>query len=240
MWNSPNRKTKKGTRYDIRDIAVLIHPIDQMIDFLNSSSVSDVVHERILSRMDKEELIFAIYQTLQSLLEDVPVPKRGHPGYQEAIVAELLHQTYTLIACELDDRDFGHFAREAAWHSLTRFCMTKDSSGKNELWQLDDLRLNLDSRRTCRSKKITLDLWRSLLLGEGGLWDEFLWDDDWRMDDLMDLPPRAAKKVTALAGIDLDVVHGLPHTPTRAELIMAESYIKYITFKLEVAEGRSA
>lgn len=233
MWNSPHSKIKGGKRYQLRDIAVLTCALDQMLDFLESSSVADVVHEKILRRMDKEELIYAIYQVLEALLEDVPVPKGGHPGYHEAIVAELLYQTRILIGCELDDSEYGDSARKDAWTSLSAFCLVDDPKKGKHLWQLEDLKLNFKSSRIHCSEKITSDHWDDMLLGEGGLWDEFLWDDDWRMDNLMDLPTPTAKKVTDLAGIDLEIVHALPHTPTQAELNMAEHYIRYVIWKDE-------
>ena len=183
MWNSPRRTKKTGIRYDIRDIAVLTHPLDQMMDFLGSSSVEDVVHERILCRMDKDELTFAIYEVLRALLEDDPIPKKGHTGYQEAIVAELLYQTQILIGCELDmDEKPLNYARAAAWQSVVRLRAPQPKSRREVLWQLDDLKLNLNAPKIFRSPKITFDHWEALLLAEGGLWDEFLWDDDWRMD----------------------------------------------------------
>jgi hypothetical protein len=233
MWNSPGRKSKAGKRYDVRDITALISPLDQLLDFFDSSPVKDLVGEKILQRMEKEELIFGIYQVLQALLEDIPVPRKGHAGFHEAIVAELLNQTHGQIACELDDSESGDYARKSAWESIRRLSMRKNPKGKLELWQLKGLGLNLESPRVHRSKKITSELWADLLSGEGGLWSEFLWDDDWRMDSLMDLPEPAAKKVTDILGLDLEVVHGLPHMPTRAELTMAEYYIRYVIWKDE-------
>jgi len=165
------------------------------------SSIKDLVGEKILQRMEKEELIFGIYQVLQSLLEDIPLPTKGHAGFHEAIVAELLNQTYGQIVCELDDSTFGDSARKSAWESIRHLSMRKNSKGKPELWQLKGLGLNLESPRVHRSKKITSELWADLLLGEGGLWDEFLWDDDWRMDSLLDLPEPAAKKLPICSGL---------------------------------------
>lgn len=233
MWNSPHRKSKAGKRYDVRDITALISPLDQLLDIFDSAPVKDLVGEKILQRMEKEELIFGIYQVLHALLEDIPVPSKGHAGFHEAIVAELLNQTYGQIECELDDSTFGNYARKSAWESIRRLRMGKTSKGKPEVWQLNGLGLNIESPRVHQSKKITPELWKDLLLGEGGLWDEFLWDDDWRMDSLMDLPEPAAKKVTDMLGLDLEIVHGLPHMPTRAELTMAEHYIRYVIWKDE-------
>lgn len=133
MWNSPHRKSKAGKRYDVRDITALISPLDQLLDFLESSSVNDLVGEKILQRMEKEELIFGIYQVLQALLEDIPIPRKGHAGFHEAIVAELLDQTYGQIECELDDSTFGDYARKAAWESIRRLSMRRNSKGKPEL-----------------------------------------------------------------------------------------------------------
>ncbi len=47
------------------------------------------------------------------------------------------------------------------------------------------------------------------------------------------VPRSGPSKLTEFAGIDLDIVHALPHTPNEAELRMAEHYIKYIIWKDE-------
>ena len=40
-----------------------------------------------------------------------------------------------------------------------------------------------------RLEKLTLEHWEEVLCGEGFLVGESLWDEDWRTDFLMDLPP---------------------------------------------------
>lgn len=237
MWNSPQRQTRAGSRYEVGEIAALTHPLTRVLNSLELLPVSDVVQEHILQRMDKEELIFGIYQVLEALLDDVPVPDGGHPGYHEAIIAELLGQTYDLIVLELEDPDRGDSARQAAWRSLERFCTEVDATGTRQLRSSDGLPVDLSNPSAYRSKEITEECWQDLLLGDGGLWSEFLWDDDWRMDALMDLPAPAAKRVTDEMGLNLDVVQKLPHTPDRAELIMAEGYIKAVIRNAEPMPG---
>ena len=61
------------------------------------------------------------------MLEDVEKPEKGHTGIQEAIVAELLSQLHGKICGELDDPEFGYFAREAAWNSLDQLVIKRDS-----------------------------------------------------------------------------------------------------------------
>jgi hypothetical protein len=233
MWNSPNQPTKQGKRYKIADISALIHPLDQILDYLEELSVEEVVDEPILRRLEKNEFIYALYQVLEALLEDVAIPRKGHTGIQEAIIEELLQQTHTMICCELDDPEMGDHARRAAWRTIDRLliqCISKDAEPP---WLLKNLKINVASPRVHLSKKLTSKVWEELLLGEGNLWSEFLWDDDWRIDSLLDLPPDAAKSVTDMTGIDLETVHGLAHTPNAAEHRMAEYYIRYIIWKDE-------
>lgn len=233
MWNSPRSASKKGKRYTIQEIEVLIYPLDQLLAFLESSSVSDVVGEHILRRMEKDELVYSLYEVIHALLEDTPIPKEGHSGYQEAIIAELLDQAHSMIQCELEDPNSGDTARLAALRSFKLLAAQKDEKGQLSHWLLDDIRIDLNSPRAHRSKKLTDEVWGGLLLSVGGLWDEFFWDDDWRMETLLDIHPAAAESVTKMAGIDLQTVHCLPHTPTAAEKRMAEYYLRYITSKHE-------
>jgi len=53
------------------------------------------------------------------------------------------------------------------------------------------------------------------------------------MDSLLDLNPDTAKMVTDLAGLDLEVVHALPHTPNDTEVRMAERYLKDVIEQLQ-------
>jgi hypothetical protein len=93
--------------------------------------------------MEKPELIYAIYEVFHALLSNSPVPIDGHPGYQEAIIAELLNQTYVDVTQELKDSQCGSHARMAAWHSYVRLCANIDPAGnKYVIWsdEVIDLR----------------------------------------------------------------------------------------------------
>jgi len=234
MWSSPSCGSKDGKRYEIEEIRVLVHPLDNVLETLQSRRAKDVVDEPILQQMDKEELIYAIYEVLHALLNNNPVPNDGHPGYQEAIIAELLNQTHTDVIQELKDSQLGSHARMAAWNSYERLCATIDPAGNKSFDLFPDLKLDLANPRVYESPDITEEMWQDILSGDGGLWGEFLWDNDWRMSGLLDLPKRATKPITDLTGIDLEVVHRLAHTPSKAELRMAEYYIKYVIWSDEV------
>jgi hypothetical protein len=124
--------------------------------------------------------------------------------------------------------------RLAAWHSYERLCATIDPAGNKTFDLFPDLELDLANPRVYESPDITEEMWQDILIGDGGLWGEFLWDNDWRMSGLLDLPKRATKPITDLTGIDLEVVHRLAHTPSKAELRMAEYYLKYVIWSDEV------
>ncbi len=238
MWNSTSRTNRRGKRYTLEDIRALVYPLDKLMDFLDSMPVANVVDERFLHILEKNELIYGIYEVLQSLLTDVPIPKGGHPGYHEAIVAELLNQTFSSVSQELEDSELGTRARKTAWASYLRLCSSVSATGEKTLILIEDLKLDLEAPNAHESPKITREIWQDILIGDTGLRHEFLWDDDWRMDYLMDLPQRAAKSVSDMAGIDLSVVHRLPHTPSEAEQRMAEYYIRYAIWADEVIEQR--
>lgn len=235
MWNSPQCKDRSGKRYQIQAIAALTHPLDMLLDFLDHMPVADVVDEKILQRMDRDELVFALYHVFRALLEDDPLPTDGHPGYQEAIVAELLAATNGRIVSELDDADGGDIARKAAWTNLYRLCQERDAKGKKYLAQIEFLKVDIAEPQIHLSPKLNQDVWGDLILGDGGLWSEFLWDDDWRLDVIMDLPAAEAKKITELAGIDLDLVQKLPPSPTLSEVTVAMRYLRSVIARAEKA-----
>ena len=237
MWNSPSG-SKAGKRYELEEIRVLVHPLGNLLETLKSMRVKDVVDEQILHPMEKPELIYAIYEVLHALLSNNPVPQDGHPGYQEAIIAELLNQTYVDVTQELKDSQCGSHARMAAWNSYERLCATIDPAGNKTFDLFPDLELDLADPKVYESPEFTEEIWQDILIGDGGLWGEFLWDDDWRASGLMDLPKRATKPITDLTGIDLEVVHRLAPTPSEAELRMAEYYIKYVIWSDEVIDLR--
>mgnify|MGYP001174238672 CR=1 FL=1 len=238
MWNSPSRRTKAGKRYDTSDLAALIYPLDLLLDSLSFSRVEDVVHEANLQRIERSELVFGIYEVLRALLEDVPIPPGGHPGHHEAILAELIYQCRLLIGCELEDAEAGGAARQAAWQSLIRLCLHEDEQRHQGLWPIDELDLDPTAPDIALSPKITNAHWDNLLQ-DGCLAGEFLWDDDWRDEELMDLPTPVAEKAAKLMGIELGVVHGLPHSPSEAEVRMAEFYIRYVIWRREAQSGRA-
>jgi len=235
MWNSPQCEDRGGKRYQLHVIAALTYPLDMMLDFLDHMPVADVVDEKILQRMDRDELVFALYHVFRALLEDDPLPPKGHPGYQEAIVAELLAAMNGRIVSELDDADGGHTARKAAWTSLHRLCQERDAKGKKYLAQIEYLKVDISEPQIHLSPKLNQDVWEDLILGDGGLWSEFLWDDDWRLDVIMDLPAAEAKKITELAGIDLDLVQELPPSPTSDEVVQAMRYLRSVIARAEKA-----
>ena len=82
--------------------------------------------------------------------------------------------------------------------------------------------------------------WELLLLGGGGLFDELLWDVDWRVDSFMDLPLNASKPVTEAMGLDLGVVQALPHSPSPAELTMAEQYLSNLISRAAALDEQSS
>lgn len=232
MWNSPNKTSEAGKRYDIRDLAALVHPLDMLLDELQFLSVKEVVAEANLGRMERPELIFAIYEVLRALLEDVPVPKGGHSGHHEAVVAELLGRMRGLVDIELDDPESDGGARRAAWESLVRLCPPDEDTGEASLWAIVDRGIDLKSPTAPLSPQITRDDWDHLLQ-DGCLASEFLWDEDWRGGQLLDLPASEATAMADVMGIDIDRVHGLPHTPSEAEAQMAEYYLRYVIWQWE-------
>lgn len=222
MWNSPHSPSRSGKRYAPADLTALILPIDQLLDRSTSESVSDLVEEKILQRLDRGELLFALHEVFEALTSDKPVPDRGHPGIHEAIIAELLYQSFDLVECEMEMGDVGELAREAVWQSVDRLLIHRDPHEPALPWILEDDGMTLADPDSHRIEQLTLEHWQALLCGEGGLFGEFLWDEDWRMDSLMDLPPDTAKFISGMAGLDLDVVQALPHTADADELQRAE------------------
>lgn len=226
MWNSPHSYSEAGKRYSPADLSVLVLPLDELLFLSQTEPVSDLVDETILRRLDRGELVFALYEVFEALTGDVPVPEGGHPGIHEAIIAELLSKAFGAVCCEVETGDTDDYFRKTVWKSIDRLVVHEDPNEPALPWMLEDAGMTLEDPESYRLENITLEHWEKLLCGDSPLFSEFLWDEDWRMDSLMDLPPDAAKWVTDLAGLDLKVVQALPHTPDEDELRMAEDYLR--------------
>jgi len=222
MWNSPRSPSRSGKRYSPADLTALILPIDQLLELSTTEPVSDLVEEKILRRLDRGELVFALHEVFEALTSEAPIPEGGHPGIHEAIIAELLRQSFDLVVCEMQMGDVGEVAREAVWRSVDRLLIHRGPHEPSLPWILEDDGMTLADPESYRIEQLILEHWRELLCGEGFLFGEFLWDEDWRMDSLMDLPPDTAKFISGMAGLDLEVVQALPHTPDADELHRAE------------------
>ena len=227
MWNSPNKTSEAGKQYSPAELSAFVFPIDELRAMARLRPVDQMVDEKILVRMDWNELIYAVYQTLEALLEPIPVPEKGHPGIQEAVVAELLHQAFENVCSELEDEEWVHPSRQDAWTSIDRLLIRSNSLEVDVSWLFEEVGMDPSASQPHLSEKLTRDVWERLIVEEGGLWSEFLWDDDWRIDSIMDLPPEQAESLTQLAGMDLDVVQALPHTPSESELEAAEEYLAH-------------
>ena len=238
MWNSPYNLSESGKRYRLEDISVLVYGLGGLRDHLPVTDVSDLVDEAILRRLEKDEFTFVLYQVFQALLEEVAVPEGGHTGVQEAMIAELLSQTHASVVSELEMEDFGHDARKTVWSSVDRLMIQRNPEEPCLPWILEDAGMKLSDPTPYLSEKMTPEMWEELLLSEDFLMNEFLWDTDWRMDSFMDAHPEQAAAVSKLAGLNLDVVQALPHTPNVAELDIAQSYINDLLRKDEELNRR--
>lgn len=80
-------------------------------------------------------------------------------------------------------------ARGAVWQRADRLLIHRKPHEPTSLWILEDAGMSFADPGSYRLEKLTLEHWEELLCGEGFLVGEFLWDEDWRTDFLMDLPP---------------------------------------------------
>jgi hypothetical protein len=232
MWHSPRRLEDPVRSYSVAELAALIEPVGLVTDSLEQARVADVVGEPILQRMEPGELVFALQETFRALLEDTPPPVCGPPGYQQAIIAELLAQTHGLIELELLESPTAPSdpARRAAWHSFTAFGCSRNEQGRRTHPTIEHLELLCDDPLAHRSPLLTAEIWWDMLLDPAtGVVGEFLGDDDWRMDWLLDRPRNETKWVLNEAGIDLDTLHQLPPTPTEGDMRAAREYLRGLT-----------
>ena len=241
MWNSPNKTSDgNGKRYQLEDIVVLVTPLDQILDASKDNSAHYYLGERILQQLERDEVVYSLYQVFDALLGETDVPDGGHTGIQEAWIAELLEQVYQGICCEIDDPEFGDFNRKSAWQSIQRLLFVNVGSEAPMPWMLEDVPIDLQASKPYLSESLTPEVWSHLLLGDGGLWDDFLWDTDWRMSEILDLPPATASQLSGEMGLDIEVVHSLAHTPSKAEVNMAEYFLRYIIWRDEVISSKQS
>ncbi len=231
MWRSPGSERGVGRKYTARELSALIYPLDPVLDTLSHNSPGEALNELSLHKYDKDELIFGFFELFQALLTDLPVPKGEHPGYQEAMVAELLQQVHGLVELEcLSERSDDFYndpdpesgpARRAAWTSYLALCHHPGSTEN----LADRLELDVSDPEAHLSPQLTRDEWESLLV-TGGLVDALLWDTDWRMEVMLDKPEYATEEVRQLLGYDLQTVQRLAPRPTPEQLETAIRYLR--------------
>ncbi len=238
MWRSPGSERGVGRKYTPRELSALIYPLDFVLDGLRFHSPEEAMNELSLHKYDPDELIFGFYELFQSLLTDLPIPKDEHPGYQKAMVAELLQQLYGLVESEclcdgnddLDDEPdlASDSARQAAWTSYLALCHRHGSTEN----PADRLGLDIADPEAHLSPRLTRDEWESLLV-TGGLFDALLWDTDWRMEIMLDKPEYATEEVRKLLGYDLHTVQRLAPSPTPEQLETATRYLRELGRTIE-------
>jgi hypothetical protein len=231
MWNSPRQTSTGGKRYTPAEIAALLEPLGLMLDALRTSVPLEVVTEPVLQRMEERELVFATHEVFEALLGAEPAPAGGHPGYQEAIIAELLDQCCGLVELELAESAGGDEAapaRQAAWRSFADLCGEHDAHGRRTYPLIEHLELIYDDPQVHLCPLLTAEVWQEMLLGEAGsVAGEFLWDYDWRTEDFLAKAPAAQVWMVAeTAGTDLSLVHRLPRNPNADELARARQHLR--------------
>jgi len=238
MWNSPSKESKIGKRYSLEDLSVLLLPLSELLPNSRALPMAEIVGEEILQRFERDELVFALYQVFDALLGETKIPEGGHPGFQEALIYELLQQAHAMVCCEMDDPESGSEIRKTVWKFIDRY-MTEPAHDSSSLqWILEEARVDLKAPEPFLSEQLDYDEWENLLVNEGGLFDEFLWDVDWRTGEFMDLPLEVSKPITQTLGLDLDVVQALPHSPSPSELKMAEQYLSNLISRAAALDKR--
>lgn len=238
MWASTSDYFETGRRYSVAEIGALIYPLDLLIDMIRNLGPKLALDQPILQRMEAEEVIFALYEMFHALLEDTPIPQHGHPGYQEALIVELLAQMHGCIETELDfsvrDRDDDE-ARRTAWNTFVTFLPEADDEGRPflERWLVDH-GVPPEDPHPYRSPKLKSTDWELLLteLVAG----EFLRDRDWELEALLDLPHDRTAELLDLMGLDLERAHRLPKSPTPQELEHATNYLNNLMARFEDVE----
>jgi len=233
MWNSPKRENKQGKRYHAKDLEVLIYPIDFILDSYAILKPQEIFQESILQTLEKDEFILTVYELFQALLEDVAVPEKGHTGIQEAMISEFLTYTFEVLIDEVKHPDPDDDTQNLAWQSIERLLMNRDQDPAGIPRTLEEVGFTANETITYRSNRFTTEVWHDLILGEDGLWGEFLWDTDWRFTEIMDLPSDQAEALSEAMGINLDATHSLASTPSDASVEMAMSYIREIQGRLD-------
>ena len=227
MWASTSDYYEDGRRYSVQELGPLIYPLDLLINMARNLTPKGAFCQPILQRMEIGEVTFALYELFQALLEDIPIPPDGHPGFQGALIAELLSQMHACIEMELEggdpDNEISEDSRRIAWETFLRFIPDSDDEGRPfaEGW-LEDHGVSPGERFPHLSPDLESEDWKDLL--DIVAW-EFLADRDWEIEVLLDRSVEETAQLREMMGIDLDRVHRLPSTPSKEELASAMKYL---------------
>ena len=98
-------------------------------------------------------------------------------------------------------------------------------------WMLEGIPIKFQASEPDLSEFLTPEVWNFFLLGDGGLWDEVLWDTDWRMSEILELPLAAASQRSGEMGLEITVAHSLVHSPSVAEAKMVDYFLRSILWR---------
>jgi hypothetical protein len=137
----------------------------------------------------------------------------------EAAVYAVFRHVYGEVEVEIDEAKFADADDLQDWRRLV--LAARQEAHADEESDPDAGEVEADSS--------DLDEWDMLI---EGLADRILWDRDWEAeDDVVDLPPEAARAVHRLARIGDDYFVAAPDEPTEVQVSQAMRYLR------KVAEG---
>ena len=227
MWASTSDFFEDGRRYSVKELGALIYPLDMLIDMARNLTPKGAFCQPILQRMELGEVTFSLYELFKALLEDIPIPDGGHPGYQGALISELLVKMHACIEMELEldgrDDEMCDDSRMTAWKTFLQYIPEFDEEGRpySDGW-LEDRGVSPNELFPWLSPDLDSEDWQDLLESVAG---EFLADRDWELEVFLDRAAGQTAELREMMGLDLDRVHCLPHTPTSEELARAKQYL---------------
>lgn len=203
MWNSPRANESIGKTYNRAELTVLFDAADGLVMELPDDPdelVGEIAKEEALRHLTCGQLLWGLHEVFHALLRvDVPVPAGGHPGYQEAIIGELLERARDCVTVELDTGETWD-SRESVWTSVMRL-RPNEACGK------------------LRSARVSRNRWNSLF---ELLYDEFLWDSDWRSDALQ----RSPEHMRQTFQVDQAKLWQQPPLPSAKQVRFARSFLR--------------
>ena len=215
MWRtSENVETYAGSLS-----LVLAYGLSDMIEQLNEcyecGSDDHYFGHKAFARLTLEQKAWTLRMITFGLL-DREIPAVPLTAFFDAAVAAIFRRLEELVAVEIGMAETkGEAAPDWCYDVRRAILAVHEKDGMNS----PDF---LDGNEPLKVDCVDMEQWQDAI---AGIWEDILWDDDYAMLTIEDMPPKLATEARTKLGIDNDYFIAIPDDPqpTEAQRLLQEA-----------------